>query len=253
MSRVSKKVALVMAVSIFMGASVAPCKADVVASLDTAEEVFFGTTSADSVSDKFFDNSNQNGASAPDPAPTPDPIPKQDSSTNTNTSVTTPAQDNQTPSTTLPSNVTETTNSNNVYYYYYTTPTTAPASSSTSSETVTDKSEKITLNGTSQEKENQIVTNVTLKQPQIATVVGGKREAVVAIKRAVTGADGYHIQISKSKNFKNTRALRTVLTTKSVRVKGSDKHYVRVRAYQVVNGKYVYSAWSPVKSVKIKK
>lgn len=247
MSKLSKKVALAMMVSMIVGTSVVPSKAEVVSSLDTAEESFFGPASgtSDATSDNFFDNSSQNGASSSAP------VAKQEDTTSTSTPASKQENADTTVSAPTTSTSTETTNSNNTYYYYYTVPTTAPT---TSAAGVTDTSEKITLNGTTQTTAVNDTTYIVLNRPQIATVVGGKRVATVALKRAVTGADGYQIQICKSKKFKSgVTQLRTVLTTKSVAVKSSGLRYVRVRAYKIVDGKNVYSAWSAVKTVKIKK
>lgn len=242
MSKVSKKVAFVMAVSMVMGISVVPSKAEVVSSLDTAEESFFGPTSgtSDATSDIFFGSSSQDGVSAPDQSVT--------SGSNAGSSTTDTTQDSQ-PVATSTTSTTETTNSNNTYYYYYTTPSTVPSVSTSEAE-----KESVSYNAASQTTVTSSMSNTTLNKPQIATVVGGKRVAIIALKRAVSGADGYQIQICKSKKFKTgVTQLRTVLTTKSVTVRNGGSHYVRVRAYKVVNGKNVYSTWSTVKSVKIKK
>ena len=260
--RKSKMVAMVMAVSMIMGIGVVPVKAEVVSSLDTAEETFFGTTSgtSDASSDTFFDNANQNGASAPDSNNGGSTgKPSTDTPTTSTPATSTPATDTpatSTPATSTPAmSTTETTNSNNTYYYYYTTPTTAPT---TNTSTTSDKSENITLNGT-QNPISQVTSgssngNVALKQPQIATVVGKRHAVLVAVRRAIKNADGYQVQICKSKHFKNgITQFRTVLTTKTAAVRGSGNRYVRVRAYKIVNGKNVYSAWSPVKAVKINK
>lgn len=71
--------------------------------------------------------------------------------------------------------------------------------------------------------------------------------------------DGYHVQISKKKNFKSGKKNQyvddsTYNTALISNLKKGTTYYVRVRTYKTdKNSKKYYSAWSNVKSVKIKK
>lgn len=244
MNRIEKMVVLGMTVAIMAGTCVVPAKAEVISGLDTAEETFFGGSSGtssdvNSSEDNFFDDSDQNGASSS--------TGNNDGSGNTENTENIGNADNTVAVPSNPVSNTTTSNSNNtsMCYYYYTNPTSTTTPPAQTSE---KKSEQITLNGTQASK----VETVSLKKPQIATVVSKKRAVVVCLKRSVSGASGYQIQCCKSKNFKNVTQLRTVLTTKTVNTNASGTFYVRVRAYKIANGKTYYSGWSTVKTVKIK-
>lgn len=71
-----------------------------------------------------------------------------------------------------------------------------------------------------------------------------------------TEADGYVIQYSRSSDFKKNlkkvriRSGKTIQTTVSD-LKEGKVHYVRIRSYKKVGGKYSYSAWGNAKKVKI--
>ena len=256
MNRIEKMVVLGMAVIMMAGTCVVPAKAEVISGLDTAEETFFSSTPGTSSDmnasdDNFFDNSNQNGASGNTGSSN---IGNTENTGNSGNASNTGSADSAVTSPSTPvSNNTTTSDSNNsnVYYYYYTAPATTTTTPTQTSEKK-EQSEQITLNGTSQTT-TEVEKPVSLKKPQIATVVSKKRAAVVCLKRSVSGADGYQIQLCKSKSFKkNVTQLRTVLTTKTVKTNASGTFYVRVRAYKITNGKTYYSGWSTVKTVKIK-
>lgn len=79
----------------------------------------------------------------------------------------------------------------------------------------------------------------------------------VSLKK-ISGAKGYNVKISSSKNFKkaqtvtkNVKKINFKITSK--KFKNKKKLYVKARAYKVVNGKKVYGSWSKRKTVKIKK
>lgn len=63
----------------------------------------------------------------------------------------------------------------------------------------------------------------------------------------------FELQYGTSKKFK--KAKKVILTKKSYtkKLKKGKRYYVRVRGYNLKNGKKLYSAWSNVKKVKIKK
>ena len=85
------------------------------------------------------------------------------------------------------------------------------------------------------------------------------KKAFVVTSSTVRGADGFEVQYSirddfwkaTTKDFSGTKSklLRQTCTT----VHSNMTYYVRVRAYQVVDGEKVYStSWSPVKTIKTK-
>ena len=71
----------------------------------------------------------------------------------------------------------------------------------------------------------------------------------------VAGVDGYQIQCSTKKNMKKAKKKNIGKNATSKKIKKLDsnkKYYVRIRAYKTVNGKKLYSKWSPKKKVKTK-
>ena len=72
-----------------------------------------------------------------------------------------------------------------------------------------------------------------------------------------TSITGYQIQYSLKKSFKGKKTATISKKAKTGRtIKGLKKgkrYYVRIRTYKKIGGKKYYSAWSKVKSVKIKK
>ena len=77
-------------------------------------------------------------------------------------------------------------------------------------------------------------------------------------KKQATQTDGYQIQYSLDKNFKSgvktEKVNKTGTTTKNItkNMQSGKTYYVRIRTFKKVNGKTIFSAWSPVKSVKTK-
>ena len=84
------------------------------------------------------------------------------------------------------------------------------------------------------------------KSASIKKVKAAKKAVSVQWKK-VGGVKGYQVQVATDKKFKKNKKTVTVK-----KLKAKKKYYVRVRTYKTVNGKKVYSAWSKVKSVKIK-
>lgn len=67
-------------------------------------------------------------------------------------------------------------------------------------------------------------------------------------------ADGYQIQYSLKKNFKNAKKIRKKSANVTIKkLKKNRRYYVRVRVYGKVNGKTYYGKWSARKSVKTKR
>lgn len=73
----------------------------------------------------------------------------------------------------------------------------------------------------------------------------------------VRGADGFEVQYSIKSNFWAPRTKDFKIANKVTRqtcttAQSNKTYYIRTRAYQVIDGEKVYSAWSPVKTVKTK-
>ncbi len=112
---------------------------------------------------------------------------------------------------------------------------------------------KSTVNDTvvDNQDQNRNQTQISVAgRPKIsAKNVKGKKLTVT-----VTGiAKCFELQYGTNKKFK--KAKKVILTKKSYtkKLKKGKTYYVRVRGYNLKNGKKLYSAWSNVKKVKIKK
>ena len=91
------------------------------------------------------------------------------------------------------------------------------------------------------------------KKPKINKINSKKRKATIQWNK-VSGAKGYKIYMATSKNgeYKWIKNVKTTQYTKS-KLKKNKKYYFKIRTYRIVNGKKVYSSYSYVKSIKIKK
>lgn len=74
--------------------------------------------------------------------------------------------------------------------------------------------------------------------------------------RANSNADGYQIQYGMSSNMKGAKYVavhnRGIRSYTRKDVKSGATYYVRVRTFNVVNGKRIYSDWSGIKSMGVK-
>jgi len=93
-------------------------------------------------------------------------------------------------------------------------------------------------------------------KPVIKTKNIAKRKAKVTWKK-INGAVGYEVYRStkKTKGFKKVKTVKSGSTVKytSGKLKKGKTYYFKVRAYKVYKGKKIYSKYSKVKKVKIKK
>ena len=86
------------------------------------------------------------------------------------------------------------------------------------------------------------------KKPSVRVKAGAGK---ITVTSKTTGASGYQIAYSRSKNkgFKTVTAKSSKTITKLSRKKA---YYIKVRAYKVVDGKKVYGSYSSVKMIKTK-
>jgi fibronectin type 3 domain-containing protein len=75
--------------------------------------------------------------------------------------------------------------------------------------------------------------------------------------KRVSGASGYEVyrSLKKTKSYKKIATVKkgSTVTWKNKKLIRGKTYYYKIRAYRTVNGKKVYSSWSSVKSVKVKK
>lgn len=121
----------------------------------------------------------------------------------------------------------------------------------TNSSNSSNNSKNIGNTGTRKEKTASTITSVKGKISSIKST-GSKS---IKLKLGNLGsADGYQIQYSLKKNFKNSKKIKKKSKNITIKkLKKNRRYYVRVRVYGKVNGKTYYGKWSARKSVKTKK
>ena len=97
-------------------------------------------------------------------------------------------------------------------------------------------------------------TATKCKTPKITKLTTTKGKASFTWSD-VSGESGYEVYYStkKGSGYKKAASYKTnVVKGSKSKLKSGKKYYFKVRAYKTVDGKKIYSAWSAVKSVKIK-
>lgn len=109
---------------------------------------------------------------------------------------------------------------------------------------------------TSNGKTAKCTVNVVPKGTPITKLQSQRSHWLNIQWRANPKADGYQIQYGTSSNMKGAKY--AVINNRGIRsytrkdVKSGAKYYVRVRTFNVVNGKRIYSNWSGIKSMRVK-
>ena len=136
----------------------------------------------------------------------------------------------------------------------------------------TEKETEVTTGNTA-EKETEVATGNTTEKtttstsaasqkikaakPVIKSVTNKKKKKIkIVLKKKVAGADGYEVKYSTNKKFKKSvKTVRFTGKSKTIsKLKKNKTYYVKVRAYKKgANGTRVYSKYSDVTKVKIKK
>ena len=91
---------------------------------------------------------------------------------------------------------------------------------------------------------------------KIRRLIKGKKLIKVTWNK-INGIKGYQIQVATDKKFKKNIKTVTIKKAKSTKskikkLKAKKKYFVRICTYKVVNGRTIYSKWSPVKTIKTK-
>lgn len=80
------------------------------------------------------------------------------------------------------------------------------------------------------------------------------RKVKVTLKNKINGASGYEYYYATNRSFVGKKKKRTKATSVTFRkLKKKKNYYFKVRSYRISGGKTVYSSWSNVKKVKVKK
>jgi len=94
------------------------------------------------------------------------------------------------------------------------------------------------------------------KGTDIRTVSPVKKGFSLKWKKQSAQTDGYQIQYSLNKNFRNakTKTIKETdkVTWKTTKLRSGKKYYVRIRTFKMAEGKKYYSAWSKRRSVRTK-
>ncbi len=103
----------------------------------------------------------------------------------------------------------------------------------------------------------KISFTVTPKTAQIKSAKSSKSKTISVKWKKDKAVSGYEVQYAANKNFKGakTKKVKKNSTTSLTinKLKGGKQYYVRVRSYKKVSKKQIYSSWSKVKRVKVKK
>ncbi len=107
-------------------------------------------------------------------------------------------------------------------------------------------------------------TRFKVKKSAIWSLKSVKKSQVKLIFKKIPIADGYEIQYASNSKLKNAKIMRVKkaravtydekdgLTVNIKKLGSKKKYYFRMRAYRVVDGKKVYTAFSKKKSIKVK-
>ena len=114
----------------------------------------------------------------------------------------------------------------------------------------------VTITGTGAYSGTKKVTfQIVPKAVKLSSLTAGKKQMKVKWAKG-SSITGYQIEYSTNKNFKSSKKLTVskASTTKTVlkKLTSGKTWYVRIRAYKTVSGTKYYSAWSSVKSKKVK-
>ena len=96
---------------------------------------------------------------------------------------------------------------------------------------------------------NEINASTKTKTPTVKSTSVGKQYITVRWAK-VSGANGYEVQYATKADFSDGKIVTRNSSATAAQIKGlksNKKYYVRVRTYRTVNGKKIYSSYSPKK------
>ena len=96
--------------------------------------------------------------------------------------------------------------------------------------------------------------NFRRKKVVISSIKNKKRRKIAISWKKTTKAKAYQVAYDTSKKFKNKKTKKVTKTkTTLTKLKIGKTYFIRVRAVTIESGKKVYSKWSKVKKIKVKK
>ena len=117
---------------------------------------------------------------------------------------------------------------------------------------------KIKVQGTGIYKDLKGTATFTIKPGKVqnVSVKSSKKKQLTVKWKKDTSIQGYEVQYSTSKKFKNAKTKKIAGKSKTgvtlKKLKSGKMHYVRMRSYKVSDGRKLYSAWSSKKKVRIR-
>ena len=121
-------------------------------------------------------------------------------------------------------------------------------------------SAKITISTSGDDKyagTSKVISVTVPKRPSISGLKSKKAGRMTVKWSKKNSCTGYQIQYSRKSSFKSRKTVtisKKSTTARTIKgLKKGKRYYVRVRAFNTVNGKKYYSNWSTAKKVKIRK
>lgn len=117
---------------------------------------------------------------------------------------------------------------------------------------------KIKVQGTGIYKDLKGTATFTIKprKVKISSVKSSKKKQLTVKWKKDSSVQGYEVQYSTSKKFKNDKIKKIAGKSKTgvtlKKLKSGKTYYVRMRSYKVSDGRKLYSAWSSKKKVRIR-
>ena len=99
------------------------------------------------------------------------------------------------------------------------------------------------------------IANLSKTKVKILSLKNNKKKLITVKWKKVSNVSGYQVSYALNKKFTKNKSIKNVRGT-VLKIKGlkkRKKYYVRVRAYIDSDNKIVYSKWSTLKKIKIKK
>lgn len=120
--------------------------------------------------------------------------------------------------------------------------------------TVKGSSDNNNHTGSVDKPKEKTASTITSVKAKISSIKSKGSKSIKLKLGNLGSADGYQIQYSLKKNFKNSKKIKKKSANVTIKkLKKNKRYYVRVRVYGKINGKTYYGRWSARKSVKTRR